>query len=194
MPSELAPGFLIAAPNMDDPNFSKSVILMAEHNDDGAIGFIVNKPTPLTLGVLLFGVDEDLADMAAQNGLGGLPVLLGGPVQRHIAWVLYKRQEDEILDEGSISVGDVLTLGASMDTLRAFISRQRTGPFQVILGYSGWGEQQLEGEITRGSWLPLDLENTLAFDTPVESCWDEAVKLLGLTPGGFMMGGPGALA
>lgn len=194
MTSEIAPGLLIAAPNMRDPNFARSVVLMAEHGEDGAIGFIVNKPTPLTLGTLLHGVDEDLAREVEDSELAARLIHIGGPVQRHIAWVLYRRDDDEVLDEGSITIGDELVVGASMDTLRAFVTGERNGPFQVLLGYSGWGEQQLEGEITRGSWLPLELGDDLAFGVPAEDCWEEAVKRLGLIPGGFMMGGGGALA
>ena len=194
MPSELAPGFLIAAPNMSDPHFARSVVLMAEHNAEGAIGFIVNRPTPLTLSVLLQSVDKDLALIARDKGIGEQPILLGGPVQRHIAWVLYQRNLGDDLDEGSIGVGPLLAVGASMDVLRAFIEGDKTGPFHVLLGYSGWGEQQLEGEITRGSWLPLDLGDDLAFEIETDDCWDEAVKRLGLIPGGFMMGGSGAMA
>ena len=193
MSSQLAPGFLIAAPSMTDPHFSGSVVLMAEHNDEGAIGFILNRPTPLTLCTLLQSVDKDLADIASDKGIGDRPVLLGGPVQRHIAWVLYQRQREEELDEGSIGVGSQLAVGASIEILRAFVNGEKPGPFHVLLGYSGWGEQQLEGEITQGSWLPLELEDDLAFETEIEECWDEALKRLGLIPGAFMMG-PGAKA
>jgi len=179
---------------MADPHFSRSVVLMAEHNNEGAIGFILNRPTPLTLEGLLQSVDKELADIAMDKGLGDRPVLLGGPVQRHIAWVLYQREQDDELDEGSIGVGSQLVVGASLDVLRAFVSGEKPGPFHVLLGYSGWGGQQLEGEITQGSWLPLELGDDLAFETEIEECWDEAVKRLGLVPGGFMMGGPGAKA
>jgi putative transcriptional regulator len=193
-PSSLAPGYLIAAPNMQDPNFAKTVVLMAEHNEEGAVGFILNKETPLSLGFFLQGVDEDLAEIAESSGCGDLPVLVGGPVQNNVAWVLYPYQEDEELDEGSMRVGDQLVLGASMDTLRAFVSGQRPGPFHVLLGYAGWGENQLEDELLQGAWLPLSLGEDLAFSYSSEECWEEGVARLGLVPGAFMMGGPGAKA
>lgn len=192
--TELSPGLLISAPNMADSNFAQSVVLMAEHDEEGAIGFVLNKPTPIRLGILLEGVDEDLAEAAHLSGLGDRPVFIGGPVQRHVAWVLYIRDKDEDLDEGSIEVGDTLVIGASIDTLRAFVTGQRTGPFHVLLGYAGWGEKQLEEEISQGSWLPLELGADFAFDVPPEERWEEAVRRLGVTPGAFLMGVPGAKA
>lgn len=192
--SQLAPGYLIAAPNMQDPNFSKTVVLMAEHNEEGAVGFILNRETPLSLGFFLHGVDDELAEIAEASGCGDHPVLIGGPVQNNVAWVLYPYRDGQELEEGSMRVGDQLVLGASMDTLRAFVSGERPGPFHVLLGYAGWGEQQLEEEISQGAWLPLSLGEDLAFSYSSEECWEEAVVRLGLIPGGFMMGGPGAKA
>ncbi len=190
----IAPGYLIAAPNMVDPNFAKAVVLMAEHTVEGAIGFIVNKPTPVDLGLLLRSVDEDLAELAETNGMAHLPVMLGGPVQKHIAWVLYKRLPGAEPDEGAIAIGEELTVGASIETLRSFISGQRTGPFRVLLGYSGWGQKQLEGELFGGSWLPLDLVEGLTFNSEQDEIWNDAVRHLGLTPGAFTMGPSGGQA
>lgn len=196
MSSDLAPGLLIAAPTMKDPNFAHSVVLMAEHGPEGAVGFIMNKPTPITLGRFLGGVDEDLVYLAEENGCSHELVMLGGPVQNHVAWVLYIRQEDdEELDEGSFAVGEELVVGASMETLRAFVGGKRKGPFKVMLGYAGWGEEQLEEEIGEGSWLPMDLDDELAFSEEAGmDFWETAMKGLGLVPGQFMMGGPGASA
>jgi putative transcriptional regulator len=193
MPQPLAPGYLIAAPSLDDPHFERAVVLMAEHNEDGAVGFIINRPTPLSLGFFLQGIDAELAQMAEESGCDDNPVFLGGPVQNNIAWVLYL-DDGRPLDEGSMRVGPSLILGASMDTLRAFVSGRRRGPFHVLLGYSGWGQQQLEGELLQGAWLPLDMTDDLSFLIPIEDRWEQAILRLGLTPGGFMMGGPGAKA
>ncbi len=192
--TELAPGILVAAPSMDDPNFAGTVVLMAEHGEDGAVGFVLNKPAPLTLLGLLDKVDQDLLDEAKAQGVTDQHVLMGGPVQKHIAWVLYRREDDGELDDGSIPIGEELCVGASLDTLRACVRGEKKGPFHVILGYSGWGEQQLEGEIGHGAWLPLDLGDDFAFEVPIDERWDTAIRRLGLVPGGFFMGGSGAEA
>ncbi|MEO1268238.1 MAG: YqgE/AlgH family protein [Myxococcota bacterium] len=193
--SRLAPGYLVAAPNLQDPNFAETIILMAEHGQDGAIGFIINRTTSITLDDLLQSVDVELAELARERGLSDKEVLVGGPVQRNIAWVLYRRSDGDDIDEDDIiAVCDDLVLGASVEVLRALISRNDSGPFHVFLGYSGWGVQQLEHEIGFGSWLPLDFEGDLTFEVPLQERWDAAIKRLGLIPGGFMMGGPGASA
>lgn len=194
MSSALAPGYLIAAPSLKDPNFARAVVLMAEHSETGAVGFIINRPVSLELGMLLTSVDEDLVDEAERTGCSHQRVMVGGPVRHNVAWVLYRAQEEEVLDEGSIRVGERLVVGASIDVLRAFVRGERPGPFYVLLGYSGWGEAQLEEEIASGAWLPLELAEELAFDVPREDCWEEAIRRLGLTPGGFFMTGGGAMA
>lgn len=192
--TDLAPGILVAAPSMDDPNFTGSVVLMAEHGDDGAVGFVLNKPGDLTLHGLLDKVDSDLLELAREHNLEDQPVLVGGPVQKHIAWVLYRRADTGEVDDGAIPIGDELCVGASLDTLRACVRGEKKGPFHVILGYSGWGEQQLEGEIGHGAWLPMDLGDDFAFEVPIDERWDTAIRRLGLVPGGFFMGGSGAQA
>lgn len=194
MKTQLAPGFLIASPNLKDPNFARTVVLMAEHGREGAVGFIVNRPTNMPLAVLLRGVDRELAESVADSELSDMKVLVGGPVQRHVAWVLYHRQEGEDLRQGTIAVGERLVLGASMEELRRLVHGELPGPFHVLLGYSGWGTFQLEGEITHGAWLPMELVSDLTFDVPAERRWEFAVERLGLTPGGFLMTGGGAKA
>jgi putative transcriptional regulator len=195
MISDLAPGILAAAPSLKDPNFAKSIVLMAEHGDDGAVGFMLNKPSSVTLMALLDKVDEGLLEEAQAHGVADQQVLIGGPVQKHIAWVLYRREDaEEELDDGSIAIGQDLCVGASLDTLRACIRGEKPGPFHVLLGYSGWSGQQLEGEIGLGAWLPLGLGDEFVFDVPMEERWDAAIRRLGLVPGEFLMCGSGAEA
>ena len=122
--SQLAPGYLVAAPNLADPNFAETIVLMAEHSQDGAIGFIINRTTAITLDDLLESVDAELAELARDKGLSNKEVLVGGPVQRNIAWVLYQREDcDDVEDDAVIEVSDDLVLGASVDILRALIER-----------------------------------------------------------------------
>lgn len=189
----LAPGLLIASPSLFDPNFSGSVVLMAEHGEGGALGFIVNRPSQMRVRDVLSGVDEDLVKMARHTDLEAGHVLWGGPVQPQGLWILYRPSLGG-LEEGSVQLAEDLALGASRELLESILRGGRSGPFHLLLGYAGWGPKQVEHEAATGSWLPLGLEDDLVFEVPFESRWDTAVRRLGLMPGGFMMGGPGAQA
>ena len=193
MTSDIAPGFLISAPTMVDPNFAHTVVLMAEHNENGAIGFIVNRRAPVNLRSLLEGVDEELAE-ALPDHMAEDAVYIGGPVQRHVAWVIYEIQSEDPPDESSLIVSEKIAIGASLTLLKELTTGERSGRFCVVLGYSGWGGEQLENEITSGSWLPLAFSERFVFEVSAGARWEEAIRELGLIPGGFFMGGGGAQA
>jgi len=190
--TSLALGFLVAAPNLKDPNFSNTLILMAEHNEQGALGFVINRSLPVGLKDLLEGViDEDLEIVHRDPEV--FPVLWGGPVQTRSVWVLFERR-GEVLSENEIAINDHLAIGASEGLLEAFVSGARPGHFHILLGYAGWGPQQLEEETASGAWLPLDVKDTLIFEEPIAERWEAALREWGLVPGGFIMGGAGGLA
>ncbi len=192
----VAPGFLISGPLLQDPNFAETLVLMAQFNEEGALGFIVNRPATIDLETLLENVDQDLAKMVRKSGLGSHDVLVGGPVQQTAVWLLFPRspEETDAQNEDILEVGDHLAVGATREILEAFVSGERPGPFHVLLGYAGWGPGQLEVETHAGAWLPLGLSDDLVFEVPFEDRWNEAVRRLGLPPGGFMISGPGAEA
>lgn len=192
--SSFAPGYLVASPNLKDPNFAETLVLMAEHNAEGALGFIVNRGTGLALGTLLHGIDEGLAEAVEGTELAEQEVLWGGPVQPNMVWLLYALEKGEVPDESSLLVGEALAVGATVELLSAFLLGERSGPFHVILGYAGWGSEQLESETVEGAWLPLGPNDGLIFATERDARWTAAVRDLGLTPGGFIMGGSGGLA
>lgn len=189
----LAPGFLVASPQLIDPNFSGSVVLVAEHGEEGALGFILNRPSEMTVAEVLSGIDEELVALADGADLSMGRVLWGGPVQPQGLWILY-RPSNGGLEESSVELGDDVALGASRELLESLLTGERTGPFYLLLGYAGWGPLQVEQETTAGSWLPLDFSDDLAFEVAFEDRWETAVRRLGLPPGGFLMGGPGAEA
>ncbi|KYF47698.1 hypothetical protein BE08_36060 [Sorangium cellulosum] len=181
--SVLAPGFLIASPPLGDPNFDKTVVLLAVHSEGGALGFVVNRPAPMTLGELLSfaGYGSDLKDPA--------PVYLGGPVQPSSGWILCLDPALGAEESGVIPVGSRVRVTSSRgafdalaaDAVRGAVAadpRRRT----VLLGYSGWGPGQLEREIAAGAWLPVPLDERILFDVAADRRWEQAYAVLGLSP------------
>jgi putative transcriptional regulator len=189
----LAPGFLVAAPALRDPNFEGSLVLMAQHGAEGALGFVVNRPAAVRAGEVLQAVDPALRALARAVGRDGVPVLTGGPVQPERLWILW-RPGVVPAGEDHLRVTRGVALGGSRDLLESVASNDDAGPYQLVLGYAGWGPMQLEGEVSSGAWIPMDLEEDLIFDVPLERRWTEAVRRLGLDPEGFAMGGGGAQA
>jgi putative transcriptional regulator len=189
----LAPGFLVAAPALADPNFAGSLVLMAEHHGEGALGFVVNRPAPISVADVLGGVDEALRRDAVASGQAGGVVLVGGPVQPERLWILFRPGAGADL-EGAVGVGDELALGGSRELLEGLVRAQRPRQFLLLLGYAGWAPMQAENEIAAGAWVPMPLATDLVFDVPVEKRWETAVRRLGLDPGEFLVGGGGAQA
>ncbi|MBK9518239.1 MAG: YqgE/AlgH family protein [Anaeromyxobacter sp.] len=192
-PAGLAPGFLVASPTLADPNFDGSLVLMAEHHGEGALGFVVNRPGPIAVADVLRGLDPELAALAQASGRLEGQVLVGGPVSPERLWILHRPGAVEA-EEGALRVGDGLALGGSRELLEALVREPGAGPFLLLLGYAGWAPMQVEHEVAAGAWLPLDLHEDLVFEVPHPERWDEAVRRLGLVPGGFMVGGGGAQA
>ena len=180
----LAPGFLIASPPLGDPNFDRTVVMLAVHNEDGALGFVVNREAPLNIGELMdkAGYERDLSH-AGQ-------VWIGGPVQPQSGWVLVDAPEQPI-SEGIIEVNERLRVSSSREAFDQLASDIEAGVMDdtkrmVILGYSGWAPSQLEGEIASGAWLPTPLDSSILFEVAAEARWEAACALLGLLPSHLM--------
>jgi putative transcriptional regulator len=182
--SSLAPGFLLASPPLGDPNFDRTVVLLAIHGEGGALGFVVNRMAPLTLGELL-----SFAGYGADKASNGSPVFVGGPVQPSSGWILGVDLDVEGTSE-VISVGERIRITSSRDAFDALardVQGRATGVLDpkkrmVMLGYSGWAPGQLEGEVAAGAWLPVPMDEGILFDTKIEERWEKAYALLGLTP------------
>ncbi len=181
-PINLTNHFLIAMPGMEDGTFTRSVVYICEHSDRGALGMIINKPGGISLADLFERVDLPLA----RPDLGEQPVFHGGPLQTERGFVLH----DPILAEGlptdqsiyasTLTVPGGLEMTTSRDVLEAMSSGGGPRRVLITLGYSSWGEGQLESEIARNSWLTVDANADLVFDAPVEQRYDQALRLLGL--------------
>jgi putative transcriptional regulator len=171
--------FLIAMPGMADERFAGSVVYLCEHNDQGALGLVINKPIDITLGNLFEKVDLSLD----ATGLADQPVFFGGPVQTERGFVLHEQRSDAALAFSStLCVPGGLAMTTSKDVLEAMA--QGLGPQRVLvtLGYSGWSAGQLEDEIGRNGWLNVDAQPEVIFDTPVALRYERALRLLGIDP------------
>lgn len=176
---DLTNQFLIAMPGMADDTFAGSVVYLCEHNDQGALGLVINKPIELTLDGLFEKVDLSLA----REDLKGTPVYFGGPVQTERGFVLHERlDEDGGHYNATLSIPGGLEMTTSRDVLEALSHGAGPRKLLVTLGYAGWSAGQLEEEIGRNGWLTVNAKPELIFDTPVDQRYDRALALLGIDP------------
>jgi len=158
---------LIAEPLLNDPNFTRSVILLCEHSNEGSVGFVLNQVTELTL--------NDLAKDIYASHIG---IYQGGPVQADTLHMLH-RVPGNIT--GGMEVAKGIYWGGSYDELKEMVWNDDCGPsdIRLFMGYSGWGPGQLEKEIKEGTWLITDATDQLLFDTDPQDIWKKAIELLG---------------
>ena len=175
--SEIAPGLLIAVPQMGDPNFVRSVVLMVEHNDEGAMGIVINQPSEIALEEI--GKEQGIGVHAAAG-----PAYIGGPVQRERGFLVHRRAD--VPD--SIALQDGVYLSVSTDSLKALLEGEPNA-YRLCLGYAGWGAGQLEREMVAGGWLNSKISAGRIFDTPTEKIWDAVIRDLGINPAYLVMGG-----
>jgi len=171
--SSLHSQLLIAMPGMADPNFNSTVTLICEHNDDGALGIIINRPSNLNIGSLFRQLDL----MQADQNVAGAPVLNGGPVAPERGFVLHRPGRDF---ENSIVVSPEVQLTLSRDVLDSMAAG--TGPSQplVALGYAGWVPGQLEYEMMHNTWLNVPASPEIIFDVPFADRWYSAADTMGI--------------
>lgn len=174
--------FLIAMPALTDPYFSKSVTFICSHNEDGAMGVVINRPTDLTYDALFEKINLELTD----STLAQKPVLYGGPVQPDRGFVLH--QPNGMEWDSSITIAENTTLTTSKDILEAVA--QGAGPEKMLLtlGYAGWTPGQLEQEIAQNAWLsvqPKDVTSLheILYDMQHEHKLDATMALLGINFG-----------
>ncbi|MDB5859596.1 MAG: hypothetical protein JWQ76_3285 [Ramlibacter sp.] len=182
--------FLIAMPGLEDASFSRSVVYLCEHSPRGALGLVINKPTDINLKNLFDKVDLPLG----RAELARTPVLQGGPVQTERGFVLHEAEHAEGADANESVYASTMTIpgGLEMTTSKDVLEAIATGAgprkLLVTLGYSAWGEGQLESELAENSWLTVGADPSVIFDTPIAERYDKALSLLGLqawmlTPG-----------
>lgn len=179
MADSLAPGFLVAAPSLRDPNFARTVVVLVEHGPEGSLGFIVNRPAPVSFEQ----VTEILGLDAAAGNAHETPVYDGGPVAPQSGWILFDPRDvgDEVLAD-AVEVSDRLAVSASRALLDAIAADEGPQRRLLALGYAGWAPGQLDGEFSRGVWVPVDLDDEIVFDTEPSDRWAAALTSAGIDP------------
>lgn len=165
--------FLIAMPAMVDPNFAHTLIYVCSHNDDSALGLVVNRPVDMTLAALFEQIEVPLEDEA----LRAAPVHYGGPVQIDRGFVLHRPLGNWT---STLAISDDLGLTTSKDVLEALGAGRGPGEVLVSLGYAGWSAGQLEQELAQNAWLTVEADPDLLFSMPAEERLPAAMRRLGI--------------
>jgi putative transcriptional regulator len=175
----LAPALLLSMPQLLDPNFARSVVLLCEHAAEGAFGLVVNRPAELSAAAAV-RMEPPIEHP------NELPLLLGGPVEPERGWIL-TASEPEGVEARALGAG--LYLSASPLLLRQVLT-QRPEPkrTQVLAGYAGWGPGQLDAELAASAWLIMPVELDLIFEIPAAAVWEMAIRRLGADPNLLQMG------
>lgn len=166
--------FLIAMPTLPDINFHHSVSYICEHNQNGAIGIIINRP----IDIPLREVFNQLGIAVDPNAIQDIPVYYGGPVHQERGFVIHTHTEQSW--RSSITTSADLMVTTSQDILEAIAVGEGPEKYLVALGYAGWGEQQLEEEIMQNSWLHCPMDTQILFECPATRRWESAVNSLGI--------------
>lgn len=207
---QISPGFLVASPRLDDTPFERSVVAMVRHDDEGAMGFIVNKPLELDFGSVIQSVNDDISRQLTADSFD-VPVHFGGPVRVEQLWLMFQRSLDaeadeqteadrrlrdklQMPDDSAVSFGDDWFLAASGDLIEEFATGDQHGNYRPFIGYCGWDGGQLEAEIEEGSWLLMDFDGEFLFPSLPGEHWEDALERLGVDPAAFLMMGSAGMA
>ena len=172
----LAGHFLIAMPGMGDPNFARGITFICQHDEDGAMGLVVNRLSDYKLGDVL----QQMHMPCERVEVAAAPVLMGGPVQPERGFVLHAPGEREW--DSSYHVNATLAVTTSRDILAAMADGEGPPRVLVTFGYAGWGAGQLEQELRDNAWLTVRASARVLFDTPLDDRWTAAIALVGINP------------
>lgn len=173
----LTASFLIAMPQLQDPNFHRTVMLIVEHNENGTFGLVLNREVDLLASTLCASLEvEWKGDPSANIGWGG-------PVEPNSGWLLFNEPLAVDLDDPAITpVGhDGIYLARSLEILRSVASLPPSD-LRFYLGYAGWGPGQLEGEMAQGAWLLAPAKRNIVFEVSPDEMWNHVVRGLGIDP------------
>lgn len=175
----LAPALLLSMPQLMDPNFARTVVLLCEHATEGAFGLIVNRPSDIAAAEAV-RLEPPVQDP------NNLPLLIGGPVEPQRGWILTAQPPDDVEHRG---LGAGLYLSASPVLLRrALMAGTLPTRTHVLAGYAGWGPGQLDAELEQSAWLIMPVALDLIFEIPASASWETAIRRLGADPHLLQMG------
>jgi putative transcriptional regulator len=167
-----APVLLVSMPQMLDPNFARTVVLLAEYGTHGAFGLVVNRQ-------MSEPAHEVITPEPPMNIHKDVRLFVGGPVEPNRAWVL---AADRALDEEALEVAEGVHLSAAPDVILRTLQCAPDPHMRLVIGYAGWGPGQLDDELAASAWLMAPVQSDLVFDIPVDSMWETAIRRLGADP------------
>lgn len=179
--------FLVASPDLTDPNFARTVIFMVEHSAEGAFGLVLSRPTTVTLDELCDRIFQDDSLVPSRDALKEIPIFTGGPVQHSAVFFLHTLDS---IGKESVNVDPGIYLGnqtTELQNLLARIGDDDPPRMRVFMGYSGWASGQLEREIRSGGWLVREATLEQVFELSAESLWSGLVSAFGGDLGIFGM-------
>ncbi len=184
----LAPSLLVSMPQMQDPNFERSVILLCEHNADAAFGLVLNRrtDTPASNVVQLIPPVSSVADVVAGKRQSGLELWIGGPVEPERGWIL---MGDEPGDVEAVQVCDGIFLSTSSELLRTLLEGPPPPRTRLLTGCAGWDAGQLDAELAASVWLNAEIDLDVIFETDPHEMWDAVIRRLGADPALLKAGG-----
>ena len=171
--------FLIAMPGMVDANFIRSVVYICAHSQEGAMGFIINKPQNLSFANMLVHLQLITDERELPLDQRQITIQEGGPMEAGRGFVLHS---DDYLSHSSIPLTDDISLTSTIDIVRAIHHGSGPKKAALMLGYAGWGAGQLEWEIANNGWLNCPADEALIFDDQLESKYQRALGLMGIHP------------
>lgn len=170
---------LLAMPGMGDVRFDRAVIYMCAHDENGAMGLVINNVVPgLKFGSLLKELDVG-ADIKIPSDIVTLPVINGGPVETARGFLLHSK---DFKHEDTVDINDHFSLTGTIDALKEVAAGQGPKDMVFTLGYAGWSAGQLDDEMHKNAWLTCDANESLIFNTAPHDMWDAAVAQIGIDP------------
>ncbi|MDD2758932.1 MAG: YqgE/AlgH family protein [Methylomonas sp.] len=166
--------FLIAMPGLADPHFFHTVTYLCQHNQEGALGIVINRPT----GMKLKDIFEQMKIRSELESALNAPIFAGGPVQQERGFVIHSPCDKKW--DSSIATAENIMLTSSRDILEAIAKGEGPEHFLIALGYAGWGSGQLEKEIIENAWLNTPCGEAILYDTPISQRWNAAASQLGI--------------
>ena len=177
--STLAPGFLIAMPQLLDPNFYRTVVLLLEHNEHGSLGLVINQASGLTMAE--FATAQEIP----YKGDAEKPVYVGGPVEQEMGWILHPTG---VHYEDTHEVQQGVSVSRSVTALKDVCGKGEP-TFRLLMGYAGWGPGQLESELTQGAWVTSNIDAELVFAQDPGDVWELSLRNMGINPATLVPGG-----